>query len=71
MKGKLFLIPTPIGNQDFDHLFPTWNSQIIQNINYFIVEDLRTGRRSVKSLGMQRSIDSLHFFQLNEHTRPA
>ena len=51
------------------NIFPALNSEIIQNIEHFVVEDLRTGRRFVKKLGMQKPIDSLQFFTLNEHTK--
>ena len=54
---------------DFSKIFPAFNSEIIQEIDYFIVEDLRTGRRFVKKLGMQKPIESLHFSILNEHTK--
>lgn len=69
MKGKLILIPSPLGENDFSRIFPSYNSEIIQEIDYFIVENLRTGRRFLKKLGMQKPIDSLHFFELNEHTK--
>lgn len=69
MKGKLFLIPSPLGETDFSQIFPTYNSEIIQEIDYYIVENLRTGRRFLKKLGISKPIDSLHFFELNEHTK--
>ena len=67
--GTLFLIPSPLADCDFTKIFPSYNSEIIQEIDYFIVEDLRTGRRFIKKLGMQKSIESLHFLTLNEHTK--
>jgi len=68
-KGTLYLIPSPLAECDFAKIFPTFNSEIIQEIDHFIVEDLRTGRRFVKKLGMKKPMESLHFSTLNEHTK--
>jgi 16S rRNA (cytidine1402-2'-O)-methyltransferase len=67
--STLYLIPSPLAECDFAKIFPTFNSEIIQEVEHFIVEDLRTGRRFVKKLGMQKTIESLHFSTLNEHTK--
>jgi 16S rRNA (cytidine1402-2'-O)-methyltransferase len=67
--GTLYLIPSPLAECDFAQIFPVYNTEIIQNIDHFIVEDLRTGRRFVKKLGMQKPMESLHFSTLNEHTK--
>ncbi|MCL2246146.1 MAG: SAM-dependent methyltransferase [Lentimicrobiaceae bacterium] len=67
--GIFYLIPSPLAETDFSKIFPVYNTEILQEIDHFIVEDLRTGRRFVKKLGMQKPIDSLHFTTLNEHTK--
>jgi 16S rRNA (cytidine1402-2'-O)-methyltransferase len=67
--GILYLIPSPLAECDFSKIFPAYNSEIIQEIDHFIVEDLRTGRRFVKKLGMKKPMESLHFSTLNEHTK--
>ena len=68
-QGTFYLIPSPLAECDFSTIFPVYNTEIIQNIDHFIVEDLRTGRRFVKKMGMQKPIDSLQFYTLNEHTK--
>ncbi|MEG1555940.1 MAG: SAM-dependent methyltransferase [Bacteroidales bacterium] len=68
-KGHLFLIPSPLGECDFATIFPTYNSEIIETIDAYIVEDLRTSRRFLKKLGLKKTIDDLEFFLLNEHTQ--
>ena len=68
-RGTFYLIPSPLAECDFSTIFPVYNTEIIQNIDHFIVEDLRTGRRFVKKLGMQKPIDTLQFYTLNEHTK--
>ena len=67
--GKLYLIPSSLGEKDFDFLFPRFNAEIINSIDVYIVEDLRTGRRFLKKLGLRKAIDDLEFFLLNEHTQ--
>lgn len=68
-KGALYLIPSPLGDIDFTHIFPVFNSEIINSIDFYIVEDVRTGRRFIKKLGVKKPIDQLTFFELNEHTQ--
>ncbi|MDR0207450.1 MAG: SAM-dependent methyltransferase [Bacteroidales bacterium] len=67
--GTLYIIPSPLADCDFAQIFPAFNTEIINKIEHFIVEDLRTGRRFVKKLGMQKPIEVLHFLTLNEHTK--
>ena len=67
--AKLYLIPSPLGESDFEAVFPAFNSQIINEINYYIVEDERTERRFLKKLGIETSIDNLTFFLMDKHNR--
>jgi 16S rRNA (cytidine1402-2'-O)-methyltransferase len=69
MKGKLFLIPSPLGESNPDYVFPSINREIIMNLTYFIVEDIRTARRFLKKLNRDINIDALQFSILNEHTQ--
>lgn len=67
--GKLYLIPTPISEGAFNNFFPAFNAEIINHIDYYIVEELRTGRRFLRYANIQKRIDELQFFELNEHTQ--
>jgi len=67
--GTLYLIPSPLAECDFMKIFPSYNSEIIQEIEHYIVEDLRTGRRFIKKLGMKKPMENLKFSTLNEHTK--
>ena len=69
MTGKLYLIPTPIGEGPFGDFFPAFNGEIINHIDTYIVEELRTARRFLRYAGIQKRIDELTFFELNEHTQ--
>jgi len=70
MKGKLFLIPTPLGE---NFTIQNINSDVIktlQGIRFLIAEELKTARRFLKKLDPSCPIDDITFFVLNEHTTP-
>jgi len=67
---NLFLIPTSLGDTDFNHILPSQNTEIVSVLRYFIVEDVRTARRFLKKANPAIDIDSLTFFILNQHTSP-
>lgn len=68
MKGRLILFPVPIGADDLAVSLPAHNLQLLNGCHTFIVEELRTARRFLKSAGYQHPIDDTTFFLLNEHT---
>ena len=41
---------------------------MIDSLDYFIVENVRSARRFLSKAGIQRKIDELEFVELNEHT---
>jgi len=67
-KGNLYLIPTPLGETGFDAALPTYNLQILQRIDTFIVEELRTARRFLRKAGYLKDFETVTFYLLNEHT---
>lgn len=62
---KLYLIPTPIGEQ-LD--YPAYNREIVNMLDYFVVENIRTARRFLAPLKLDRTIDEITFVELSEHT---
>jgi 16S rRNA (cytidine1402-2'-O)-methyltransferase len=70
MKGKLYLIPSTLGEDSPMNVLPPIIPQIINNLKHFIVEDLRTARRFLKKFSPGIIIDELSFQILNEHTPP-
>ena len=66
--STLYLIPTTLGETNLNSVLPIGNSQIISNLKYFIVENLRSARRFLKQVNREIDIDELTFFELNEHT---
>ena len=67
--GQLFLLPAPLGNDAVSKQIPDYNKHIINEISYYIVEDIRTARRYLKQLKPDLTLDNLKFAELNEHTR--
>lgn len=69
-QGRLYLIPTPIGDRPVWDVLPASNRAVLDALDYFIVEDIRSARRFLSKTGIQRPIDTLKFAELNEHTTP-
>ena len=67
--GQLFLLPAPISSDFVSKQILDYNKHIILEIGYFIVENTRTARRSLKQLNPDLLLDYLKFAELNEHTK--
>ncbi len=65
---RLYLIPTTLGESPFEQVFPPHNEKIVSELRHFIVENTRSARRFLKKLHPQIDINSLTFFELNQHT---
>ncbi len=70
MKGKIYLVPSYLGDTPSDKVFPAYNIAVIKQLHYFIVEDLRSARRFLKQIDKAIDIDQLTFFVLGKHTKP-
>lgn len=68
-KGKLYLIPALLGPVAPERALPAFNMEIISLLNEFIVEEERTARRFLRSIGYTRSFDEVTLHLLNEHTK--
>lgn len=66
--GNLYLIPVTLGDNKVTSVLPGSVLEIIQHIDYYIVENVRTARRMLIKMGLKKSIDSLTFFTLDKHT---
>lgn len=69
-KGNLYLIPSPIGENDPSEVIPGPVLGILTHIRTFVVEETRTARRYLSRAGLKGKIESLEFHELNEHTKP-
>ncbi len=66
--GKIYLVPTPIEDENFANYLPQEITTVVNEVNYFIVEELKTARRFIKKINKQKNIDDCLFNELNEHT---
>lgn len=64
----LYLIPVTLGDTPIAQVLPAHNTEVIQGIRHFIVENVRSARRFLKKVDSQIDIDSLTFYELNQHT---
>lgn len=67
-KGTLYLIPSPLGENNPSEVIPAYVFDKIQGIRIYVVEELRTARRYLSKAGHKGHIDDLEFHLLNEHT---
>ena len=70
-KGKLYLIPSPLGDNDPAEVLPAPVLDILPTLDCFVVEEVRTARRFLSRAGLKGHIEGLEFHELNEHTAPA
>lgn len=68
IETALYLLPVTLGDTEITKVIPSYNIQIIRQIKYFIVEDVRSARRFLKKVWQEIDIDSLTFYPLNKHT---
>ncbi|MBR6055446.1 MAG: SAM-dependent methyltransferase [Bacteroidales bacterium] len=68
MKGTLYLIPSPLGENEPGEVLPEAVLERARSLKTFVVEEVRTARRYLSKAGLKGHIDELQFFTLNEHT---
>lgn len=68
--GKLYLIPSPLGENDPAEVIPSTVLEFLPKLHVFVVEEIRTARRFLSRAGLKGHIEELEFHELNEHTTP-
>lgn len=68
-KGKLFLIPTPLGEATA-HTIPEYVITRAHQINSFIAERAKTARRFLKEIKTPIPFADMTFYELNKRTDP-
>ncbi len=66
--GKVFLIPSPISDFQVDKIISPQIKEVISSLSLFFVENLRTSRRFISSLGLGLTIEALQFEELSKDT---
>ncbi len=70
-KGKLYLVPSPLGDNDPAEVIPAPVLESLKSFRTFVVEEVRTARRYLSKAGLKGKIGELEFHELNEHTDQA
>lgn len=70
-KGKLYLIPSPLGDNEPSEVIPAPVLESLHGFRTFVVEEIRTARRYLSKAGLKGHIGELEFHELNEHTDQA
>ncbi len=68
-KGTLYLIPVGLGGDNPHNQLPSFNASIIDTLDEFVVENIRSARRFLRSTGFERDFESVTFHVLDKHTR--
>ena len=64
----LYLIPVTMGDTPIDKVLPKYNTEIINSLSFFVVENIRSARRFLKKCNPEIDIDALTFYELNKRT---
>ncbi len=67
-KGKLYLIPTTLGDSPPLEVLPISIKRAIESINHYVVENEKTARHFIKKLSPRKSQPALQLFTLNKFT---
>lgn len=68
LKGKLYLIPTTLGEMNPDDVLPQSVKRAIDFIDTYIVENEKTARKFIKSVNPEKVQASLKISLLNKYT---
>lgn len=68
-KGKLYLIPTTLGDNEPLEVLPLSVRSVINELQYFIVENEKTARRFIKKITPKKSQPSLHIYKIDKYAQ--
>lgn len=66
--GKLYLIPTTLGDSNPFDVLPLQVKQIIDQMDTFIVENSKAARKFIKTIAPDKQQSDLNLFELNKFT---
>jgi 16S rRNA (cytidine1402-2'-O)-methyltransferase len=66
--GKIYLIPTTLGDTEPLEVLPLSVKKLIENLTYFIVENEKSARRFIKRITPKKSQSSLKLSVLDKYT---
>ena len=68
-KGKLYLIPTVIAEDSHKETLTSPIKKAIQEIDIFIVENIKSARRNIKKIFNEKNIDRITFLLNGKHDK--
>ncbi len=68
MLPALYLFPVPLSDTPPSDVLPELNARLLVQIKHFVVENLRSARRFLRSVSRDIIIDDLTLVELSEHT---
>jgi len=67
-QGKLFLIPTTLGDNEPLEVLPISVKKIVEQVKHYIVENEKSARRFIKKISPRKSQSSLQIYVLDKYT---
>lgn len=67
MKGKLYLIPTTLGENEPLEVMPYLVKKVIEQVDFYIVESEKSARRFIKKIAPKKSQSDLHIMLLDKY----
>jgi len=67
-KGTLYLIPMTMGEYNMENTIPRGVQELMENVNVFVVENLKTTRRYLRKVNSTYPIDDKEFFIIDKRT---
>ncbi len=66
-KGNLYIIPIHIAEGDHSKVLPDFNTSIVKDLRFFVVEKIKTSRQFLRKMDREFPIDDSQFFEQNKH----
>ena len=67
-KGRLFLIPVPLGQTPAESVLPQPVRDCARQLKHFVAENAKSARAFLKSLPSDTPLQQIEIRELNEHT---
>ena len=65
--GILYMLPVPIAEGSITDFFPQANAPIIEQLDLFFVENIRSARRAIRLFCPHKPIDPITFIEIGKH----
>lgn len=66
--GTLYMVPVTLGDDNLSYVIPADVMKLVQNLEYFVVENEKSARRFLGSVKTNTPVRELNFQLLNEHS---